>query len=91
VRPDASPDLYSYLRSPALAPGASVDVQGLSANITRATLRIYANSSSSAGYTVHSVNDNRWTEGSINYNNAPALENSLGSSGTFSANTPGQV
>ena len=85
LRTDNSPDLHSYLR---------FDVQGLTGNVTSATLRIYANSSSSAGYTVYSVSDNTWTETGITlrqaqgsaYSNAPALGSSLGSSGTFSAN-----
>src|SRR5215207_6759043 len=60
LRADNTPILRSYRRSPALpgtcvrgrcAPGASVDVQGLSGSVTSATLRIYANSPSSTGYT----------------------------------------
>jgi RHS repeat-associated protein len=84
LRADASPDLNSYLRSPALRAGASVDVQGLTGSITSATLRIYANSTSTTGYTVYPVTDNTWTESAINYNNAPGLGGSLGTSGSFS-------
>ena len=49
LRADASPDLNSYLR---------FDVQGLTGSVTSATLRIYANSASSTGYTLHAVTDN---------------------------------
>ena len=52
------PDLNSYLR---------FDVQGLSGSITSATLRIYANSSSSLGYDLYAVTDNTWTETDITY------------------------
>jgi hypothetical protein len=53
VGSDNSPDLNSYLR---------FDVQGLSGSITSATLRIYANSSSSVGYDLHTVIDNTLTQ-----------------------------
>jgi Zn-dependent metalloprotease len=76
LRMDASPDLHSYLR---------FNVQGLSGPVTRATLRVYANSASSLGCTVHSVSDNTWSESTINYNNAPAAGGPLRSSGAFGA------
>lgn len=74
LRTDASPDLHSYLR---------FDVQGLSGAVTKATLRVYANSPSSLGCIASRVDDNTWTEATINYNNAPAVGNALGSSGAF--------
>lgn len=74
LRADASPILRSYLR---------FDVQGLSGTVTRATLRIFANSGSSTGYEVRSVADNTWTEGTINYGNAPAFDGVTGTSGPF--------
>ena len=77
LRTDASPDLHSYLR---------FDVQGLTGNVTSATLRIYANSASTLGYNVYAVPDTTWTETGITSSNAPALGSSWGSSGTFSAN-----
>jgi hypothetical protein len=76
LRADGSPDLHSYLR---------FDVQGLSGTVTRATLRVFANSASSLGCTVSSVDDNTWGESTINYNNAPPLGSALGSSGSFGA------
>jgi hypothetical protein len=61
--------------------------QGVSGNVTRATLLIYANSASSTGFTVHGVSDNTWTELVINYNNAPPMGSALGSSEPFTAGT----
>lgn len=75
LREDASPVTRSYLR---------FNVQGINNPIQRATLRLYANSSSSAGYTVSRVADNSWGELTINYNNAPAVGTSIGISGPFS-------
>jgi hypothetical protein len=74
LRADASPIVRSYLR---------FDVQGLSGTLTRATLRIFTNSSSSTGYEVRSVVDNSWIEGTINYNTAPAPDGVIGTSGAF--------
>jgi len=74
---DNSPIVRSYLR---------FDIQGLSGAVTNATLRIYANSSSSAGYSVYSVPDTTWGETTINYNNAPALGSVAGSMGAFTSN-----
>jgi hypothetical protein len=74
LRADASPDVHSYLR---------FTVQGLSSPVTRATLRIFANSASSSGVTANAVSDNTWTEATLNYNNAPAVGAALGSSGAF--------
>jgi hypothetical protein len=78
LRADASPDTRSYLR---------FNVQGLTGPITSATLRVYANTASSQGYRVHGVNDNTWSESTLNYNNAPAAGSILGSSGAVSAGT----
>jgi acid phosphatase len=73
---DNTPIVHSYLR---------FDVQGLSGTVTNATLRVYANSSSSAGYTVHGVSDSTWGELTLTYGNAPAIGSSVGSSGSFGA------
>jgi len=77
LRADASPDVHSYLR---------FNVQGLSGTVTQATLRVYANSSSSLGCSANSVNDNTWSEATLNYNNAPPVGGALDSSGLFGAN-----
>jgi hypothetical protein len=74
LRADASPIVRSYLR---------FDVQGLSGTVTRVTLRIFTNSSSSTGYDIRSVADNSWSETSINYNNAPAADGVIASPGSF--------
>jgi hypothetical protein len=78
LRADASPDVHSYLR---------FNVQGLNGPVTRATLRVFANSSLSAGYQALRVSDNTWVESTVNYNNAPAVGSLIGSSGAVSANT----
>jgi hypothetical protein len=75
-RVDGSPIVRSYLR---------FNVQGLTGTITRVTLRVYAKSSSSTGYTVYAVSNNTWTETTITYNNAPLIGSSVGSSPGFSA------
>ena len=78
LRADTSPLVRSYLR---------FDVQGLSGTITRATLRIFTNSSSIAGFEVHNVTDNTWTELTINHSNAPVMDGVAATSGTFGAGT----
>lgn len=78
LRADGSPTVRSYVR---------FNVQGLSGSVTRATLRVYANSSSSGGYEARGVSNNSWEESTITYNNAPAVGNVLGSSGGFSGGT----
>ncbi|HJR79382.1 MAG TPA: DNRLRE domain-containing protein [Anaerolineales bacterium] len=74
LRADASPLVRSYLR---------FNVQGLSGSITRATLRIFTNSSSSAGYEVRNVANNLWSEGTLNHTNAPAMDGVAATSGAF--------
>ena len=74
LRFDASPILNSYL---------SFKVEGLSGQVASAKLRLYANSSSSAGCKVFSVSDVSWGERTITYNTAPALGNQIGSTGAL--------
>jgi hypothetical protein len=74
IRVDGSPFVRSYIR---------FNIQGVSGTVTRVTLRVYANSSSSRGYTISSVSDNTWTESTIIYNNAPAIGSAAGSSIPF--------
>ena len=76
LRADATPLVRSYLR---------FNVQGLTGNITKVTLRIFTNSSSSAGYEVRNVADNSWSEGAINHTNAPAMDGVTATSGPFGA------
>ncbi|HLO29460.1 MAG TPA: alkaline phosphatase family protein [Anaerolineales bacterium] len=74
IRFDASPVVKGYL---------TFNVQGLSGAVSSAKLKIYANSSSTAGCKAYAVPDTSWGERSITYNNAPALGNQVGSSGAF--------
>jgi hypothetical protein len=76
LRTDGSPLVRSYLR---------VNIQNLVGRVTRATLRIYANSQLNAGYEVRAVSDNTWGEMTINYNNAPSFGNVVGTSGPVAA------
>jgi fibronectin type III domain protein/calcineurin-like phosphoesterase family protein len=75
LRIDGSPTVRSYLR---------FTVQGLSGTVTRATLRIFANSASTSSCVANAVADNSWTESAINYNNAPPLGSPLGSASPIS-------
>src|SRR5215207_7763996 len=76
LRADGSPIVRSYLQ---------FNVQGLVRTVIQARLRIYANSASSVGYDIRSVSDNSWGEGTLNYTNAPAFGQPVGSSGSFTA------
>lgn len=76
LRADGSPIMLSYLR---------FNLQGINGTVRSATLRIYSNSASSAGYNIGNVADNTWAENTVNYNNAPAIGSSVGSSGSFGA------
>ena len=65
LRVDNSPITRSYLR---------IVVSGLNGNVVQfAKLRIYANSANTSGYSVFGVSDNTWAEGTITYNNSPAI------------------
>lgn len=77
-RVDGSPIVRSYLR---------FNVTGLNGNVTRATLRIFANSGSSAGVGASGVSNNTWTETGITFNNAPPLGSTLGSTSSFGSGT----
>lgn len=75
LRADGSPLVRSYLR---------FNVQNLSGTVvTRVTLRIYANSSSTVGYDIRLVTST-WSESSITYNNAPPFGSAASASGRFS-------
>jgi len=76
LRVDGSPLVRSYLR---------FTVQGLNGRVTRATLRVFANSGANSGCVANIVANNTWTETGINYNNAPPLGSALGSSGSIGA------
>jgi Glycosyl hydrolase family 99 len=79
LRVDSSPITRSYLR---------FVVSGLAGGtVQSAVLRIYANSSNSTGFSVHSVANNNWTEGGSTYNNSPAVGNAISSSKPFNGGT----
>ena len=77
LRTDASPEIRSYLR---------FDVPPLTGSVTSATVRVFAATSSSVGYTAH-VTGSNWTESEITFSNAPAVGSGLGTSGPFDSNT----
>jgi hypothetical protein len=78
LRMDGNPIIKSYL---------TFNVQGLSAPIATAKLKVYVNSSSSAGFSIYGVPDVGWNELSLTYNNAPALSSLVGSSGGVTSDT----
>ena len=55
--------------------------------ITKATFRVFTQTSSGTGYALHSVADNSWTETGLNYTNRPAVGAVIGSAVNFTANT----
>ena len=74
---DGSPVVRSYIR---------FNVSGVATGtVSKVTLRIYANSKSSAGISVSKVADTAWQETAINYNNAPAIGSVLSTSPAVSA------
>ncbi len=81
LRTDASPIQRSYLR---------FDVPTLSGSVISATVRVYANSAVSIGYTVHGTSGG-WGETTITFSNAPSFGNSVGNSGAITANSWTQV
>jgi len=58
-----SPDTRGFLK---------FNVAGINGRVTSATFRAFTQSSSGSGYELHSVADNTWTEGGLNFNNKPA-------------------
>lgn len=78
VRTDASPYVASFLR---------FDPDGLGTSITRATLRLYANSSNSGNVDVRGVTSNSWEETTLTYRNMPAVLAVVSSTGRIAAGT----
>lgn len=76
LRVDASPTVNAYMR---------FDVQNLVGTVSSATLRLFVQTTSTAGFTVHEVADNSWVESSISFNNAPAIGTVINNSGATSA------
>ena len=81
IRFDGSPVVLSYLR---------FDLGSMSGVVTSATLRLYANSSSSTGYEVHRTLS-VWSETGITWTNAPTVGTLVGKMGAFAAGTTASV
>ena len=77
LRFDGSPVVQTYIM---------FDLSGVSATVVKATLRIYANTASTAGYTVGGT-ATTWTETGLTAGNAPAIGASVGGSGAIAAGT----
>lgn len=78
LRADTSPDLHSYLR---------FNLSTLSGPVQSATLRVYANSNHTAGFSVQDVADDTWGETSTTFKNAPTVDDTVASSGPLTAGT----
>lgn len=79
VRVDGSPLVYSYLR---------FDLSSVPGTIAGLSLKVFATSSSTAGYAVRSIADNTWSESALDWANAPPIgSTNVGTSGAFASNT----
>jgi len=83
LRLDLEPDIRSYLR---------FDTSNMTGTIFRVTLRIYANSASTAGFEVHELDeddeiDEAWDEESLTFTTAPAVGTLIATVGPFAAET----
>jgi acid phosphatase type 7 len=79
LKADQLPLQRAYLR---------FDLGSLSAPLSRATLMLYSESSSTIGYQVLAVADNSWQESTLTYGNAPALTGTTSvASGGFGSRT----
>jgi hypothetical protein len=61
------------------------DVSGINGTVTNVSLRIYANSFSSSGFSIHKVANNSWQETQITFDNAPNPGTQVGTSHSFSS------
>ncbi len=76
---DGSPTVRTYLR---------FNPSGLTGTVTRATLRVWADTAQGVGYDVFGVADTTWVESGITFNNKPGLAaTKTGSSGPVAAGT----
>ena len=62
-------------------------VSGVSGTITKATFRVFTQTSSGSGYELRTVADTTWSETGLNYTNRPAVGAVIGSAVNFTANT----
>ncbi|MDR3572452.1 MAG: DNRLRE domain-containing protein [Anaerolineaceae bacterium] len=72
IQVDNSPVVRSYMR---------FTVSGISGTSNSATLKFYANTSQSTGFTVYKLSNNTWTESGIKYSNAPAVGAAINKTG----------
>ena len=78
MRVDGSPILNSFLK---------FSIAGLyGKTISNVQLMVYANSGSGNGMEVHAISDNQWSEQTINFTNAPLLENVIATTPSVTAN-----
>jgi hypothetical protein len=61
------------------------DVKDLPGRVSGATLRLYAYTSSNAGYQVRAMNHSDWGESTITYGNAPSVGDLIAESESFAA------
>jgi Calcineurin-like phosphoesterase len=73
-----TPEARAYLK---------FNVTGVSGTITKATFRVFTQTSSGSGYELHAVSDNAWTEAGLNYANRPAVGALVGTAVNFTGNT----
>jgi hypothetical protein len=73
-----TPEARAYLK---------FNVSGVSGTITKATFRVFTQTSSGSGYELHAVGDNTWTEAGLTYANRPAVGALVGTAVNFTANT----
>ena len=73
-----TPEALAYLK---------FDVSGVSGTITKATFRVFTQTSSGTGYALRTVADTTWSETGLNYTNRPAVGAVIGSAVNFTANT----
>ncbi len=78
LRVDGSPLGVALLR---------FDLSGASGPVSRAVLKLYANSANSAGVSVHPVSSTTWSETKTNASNAPAFGGASAASGSVASDT----
>src|SRR5687767_11320856 len=78
LRVDGSPDMRSFLR---------FDLGALDVPISRATLRLFAASTTSGGIHVHGVSTNSWGEATLTYRNKPKVLSVISSAGPVRGGT----
>ena len=83
----AAPTLNNVSGTPEARAFLKFDVSGVSGAITKATFRVFTQTSSGSGYELHTVADTSWTESGLTYANRPAVGALVGSAVNITANT----